>query len=408
MGRWKKYAHAVMISLLAVLCAGSIPVYAVETGTIASMSEKVYKEKDTGSAVISNVITGASFFVLSTETDEAGNTWCRIRTDVGTEGYMPAQNVALTGSGDAAQAEPADGTAESGEDREGSEDGVVEGSSGSAAETNEDGAVEGSSGSAAETDEDGAVKGSSGSEAETGEDGAAADGSDSISEHTNGNDAQAQGNTDGAGKRIQITETINIRSGASTDTEIVGKIRQGETISYLDALENEIGETWYEIEYNGVYGYIRKDTVTEAETMENTAPGDGENGLLQTQRSEDALSALENGNAQPEEMQVTTGMGGETDEAGNGTGIKRTENAGAEKEAGKTTGTEGEGQIKNSGNDSEEEGGEGQQKDEAGKRKVRFWIDWIVVVSFIGSLLLAAAIVRLVKRLLGIYRRMRQ
>lgn len=376
MGRWKKYAHAVMISLLAVLCAGSTPVYAVETGTITSMSEKVYKEKDTGSAVISNVITGASFFVLSTETDEAGNTWCRIRTDVGTEGYMPAQNVALTGSGDAAQAETADGTAESGEDREGSEDGVVEGSSGSAAETNEDGA--------------------------------AADGSDSTSEHTNGNDAQAQGNTDGAGKRIQITETINIRSGASTDTEIVGKIRQGETISYLDALENEIGETWYEIEYNGVHGYIRKDTVTEAETMENTAPGDGENGLLQTQRSEDALSALENGNAQPEEMQVTTGMGGETDEAGNGTGIKRTENAGAEKEAGKTTGTEGEGQIKNSGNDSEEEGGEGQQKDEAGKRKVRFWIDWIVVVSFIGSLLLAAAIVRLVKRLFGIYRRMRQ
>lgn len=341
MGRWNKYVRAVMISLLAVICAGSAPVYAVEMGTITSMSEKVYKEKNIESGVVGNVIAGTVFSVLSTETDETGVVWCRVKTDVGTEGYIPAQNVAPAGWSDASSDGISDVTAEN----------------------------------------DGAQGG-----------GTAQDGS------------MESGSLEDAEKRIQIMETINIRNGASTDTEIVGKIRQGETLSYLAETENELGETWYEIEYNGVRGYIRKDTVMETENAGNAPSENGENALSQARQDEGDLE--ESGGEPYENMQRSEETrapetDGELDGAKKTEAVKQPEETESIKEAKEEECTE------NSEKAAAGESGELREDDQTEKTRGRIRIDWIAVVSLAGSLFFAAVIVRLVKRLIKICGRMR-
>lgn len=368
MGQWNKYVRAVMISLLAVICAGSAPVYAVEMGTITSMSEKVYKEKNIESGVVGNVIAGTVFSVLSTETDETGVVWCRVRTDIGTEGYIPAQNVAPAGA-ESEGAENAD-----------AED--MEADNGQGGST-EDGAAE--------------------EEREAG--GAAMEGSDMTeAEAVSADDAREQDNTGDSGKRIQIMETINIRSGASTDTEIVGKIRQGETLSYLAETENELGETWYEIEYNGVCGYIRKDTVMETENAGDILSENGENGLSQARQ--DAGDLEESGSDPYENMQRPEATrapetDGEPDGAKKTEAVKQTEETESIKE------TKEEERAENSEKAAAGESGELRENGQTEKTRGRIRIDWIAVVSLAGSLFFAAVIVRIVKRLMKICGRMR-
>lgn len=343
MKRWKYCMAAAAASLIVYM--GGVSVYAAEVGTIAGMSEKVYRDKDTDSEVVANVIAGSTFTLLSAETDAAGNAWYCIETDFGIEGYLPAKNVIVAGTENpepesAEQAETAGGGENTGDEAGGEENGSIE------------------TGSA---EEDGA--GIAGTE-----DGSAGD---------SGENGQY-----GTEEQIQITETINIRSAASTETEIIGKIPQGVTLGCIAVQENEIGETWYEISYNGVHGYIRKSAVTEQPGVIKEAPDTWADGNGSASIEQETVPAQEKAQTQ----EAFPAVSEETVEPFKNT-EEKTENAealGAE-ESTETEITDTEAAASGRG----------------------FRIDWIAAAAFAGSLLCMAAMACLLRRMARLYRRMR-
>lgn len=59
-------------------------------------------------------------------------------------------------------------------------------------------------------------------------------------------------------------DLLNLRSGQSYDSKILGRIPYGEEISIL----NDFGE-WYDIIYHGIYGYVRKEFVKTSYSDDN-------------------------------------------------------------------------------------------------------------------------------------------
>lgn len=59
------------------------------------------------------------------------------------------------------------------------------------------------------------------------------------------------------GKKINVTQGCNIRSGAGTEYDIVGRANSGETYAYLGNVTNKsTGSIWYKITYKGKTAYI--------------------------------------------------------------------------------------------------------------------------------------------------------
>ena len=90
----RKIAIGIMLtaSLAFIPC---IPVQAAQQGTIGELAEHVYENADTDSNIVANVILGNNFPILAEETDESGNVWYLIETDMGVQGYIPAQSVIM-------------------------------------------------------------------------------------------------------------------------------------------------------------------------------------------------------------------------------------------------------------------------------------------------------------------------
>lgn len=114
MKHFKQYGGRIVTGiLLAVAFAYMLcmPVCATEAGTITELAAHVYENTDTGSNIVANVIMGYNFPILAEETDEGGNLWYLIETDLGVQGYIPAQSVirigAETHEGNAQVQEPA-------------------------------------------------------------------------------------------------------------------------------------------------------------------------------------------------------------------------------------------------------------------------------------------------------------
>ncbi|PWL52413.1 MAG: hypothetical protein DBY38_10795 [Clostridium cadaveris] len=96
-----------------------------------------------------------------------------------------------------------------------------------------------------------------------------------------GNDSSNNGGNEnttaqGKGQVINITSNLRIRSKASTDSEIIGYLNNGDT---FDILGKE-GQ-WYQISRNGTNGYIHGDYVKVIEEGGNQNPGSdsGNNGV---------------------------------------------------------------------------------------------------------------------------------
>lgn len=70
-----------------------MPVHATEMGTIVEQWQHVYVKADADSNIVANVILGDIFPILDVETDEAGNVWYLIETNMGVQGYIPAEKV---------------------------------------------------------------------------------------------------------------------------------------------------------------------------------------------------------------------------------------------------------------------------------------------------------------------------
>ena len=53
-------------------------------------------------------------------------------------------------------------------------------------------------------------------------------------------------------RQTRVAESVNMRAEASTDSERLALIYQGETVTQIQAYDNG----WSQIEYNGMTGYI--------------------------------------------------------------------------------------------------------------------------------------------------------
>lgn len=60
------------------------------------------------------------------------------------------------------------------------------------------------------------------------------------------------------GQVVNVTSTLRIRESASTDSSVVGTMRNGNTFDIISKSGN-----WYQIKYNGITGYVHGDYVKE-------------------------------------------------------------------------------------------------------------------------------------------------
>ena len=92
---------------------------------------------------------------------------------------------------------------------------------------------------------------------------------------TPANSTSAQENTSlasyASSSVMYATDTVNVRSGPGTDSEIIGGYTPGDPVTVT-------GETngWYQINANGKTGYIRKDLLSTAQTQTQTQTQTGQ------------------------------------------------------------------------------------------------------------------------------------
>lgn len=73
--------------------------------------------------------------------------------------------------------------------------------------------------------------------------------------------AEETGQSKESHNQINVIQNVNIREYPTTDAEIVGRVPSNTILESLQKQENEAGEIWYQISYEGVNGYIRESAV---------------------------------------------------------------------------------------------------------------------------------------------------
>ena len=69
------------------------------------------------------------------------------------------------------------------------------------------------------------------------------------------------------GQVVNVSSGLNLRKGASTSSEIIGVLSNGQNFN----IKSKSGD-WYNIEVNGVSGYVHKDYVKEVSDTTSTTP----------------------------------------------------------------------------------------------------------------------------------------
>ncbi len=88
-------------------------------------------------------------------------------------------------------------------------------------------------------------------------------------------DEEGESTTESGKYTLTLNKNANVREGASTgsNSKIVAPF--GLKLSSNEKVTNEIGETWYQVEYGGYTGYIRGDM---ADVIEESTPEEDEEG----------------------------------------------------------------------------------------------------------------------------------
>ncbi|MBQ7563084.1 MAG: SH3 domain-containing protein [Lachnospiraceae bacterium] len=95
-----------------------------------------------------------------------------------------------------------------------------------------------------------------------------------------------------------IKDSVNVRSGASTDTSSLGKVPKGTKFEKL----GEEGD-WFQIEYNGQNGYIRSDMLEEISELQYQSSDTSET-AEQTDNTADEKKKQEQQNTQADNSQA--------------------------------------------------------------------------------------------------------
>ena len=76
--------------------------------------------------------------------------------------------------------------------------------------------------------------------------------------------------------KVTARNGANIRKEASTSSDKVGGVKQGEVLNIISTVKGADGKDWYQVSYNNLSGYVRSDLVTLTEG--STPPADGNGG----------------------------------------------------------------------------------------------------------------------------------
>lgn len=74
--------------------------------------------------------------------------------------------------------------------------------------------------------------------------------------------------SDTAGSVMYATDTLNVRSGPGTDTDIIGGFAPGNSVTVTGEKDG-----WYQVEADGQTGYIRKDLLSATQTVQTDQNG---------------------------------------------------------------------------------------------------------------------------------------
>lgn len=251
-----------LLLLFSCACFG-IKAEAAEDSSVPA-SAKVYSELSDNSDIAANLIAGNLFEVLEAVSDGSGRIWYQVRTDFGVEGYVKADELdRLLMETQAMQQEAAENVENM--QPEGADENVLDNDSLDNAA--EDGDVLDN----ASLDNDAL-------------DNAAAD-------------ENALDNAQGAvieGRLITL-DSVNLRSMPSTESEILTRINRNVELSYYQRYQNDIGEGWYQVDYNGMTGYVIESAamVLQLQQEEQQEADNSEADVLDEETLQEESSVLE-------------------------------------------------------------------------------------------------------------------
>ena len=75
--------------------------------------------------------------------------------------------------------------------------------------------------------------------------------------------------------KVTARNGANIRKEASTSSDKVGGVKQGEVLNIISTVKGADGKDWYQVSYNNLSGYVRSDLVTLTEGSTPPAEGNG-------------------------------------------------------------------------------------------------------------------------------------
>lgn len=145
-----------------------------------------------------------------------------------------------------------------------------------------------------------------------------------TSKTTESNDAQATVTATTATtvdpKSATITEdSVNVRQGAGTSFDSVGKAKKGETVTITGEAQDGDGKTWYQVTLgNGKTGYVRSDLLTVGEAVA-ADDGEGSEGGEAAEGEEEDAEAAEGSEESSESEDGSQSQDGVASEAGDGT-----------------------------------------------------------------------------------------
>lgn len=226
--------------LFSCACFG-INAEAAEDSSVPS-SVKIYSELSDNGDVAANLIAGNLFEVLEAVSDGSGRIWYRVRTDFGAEGYVKADELdRLILETQAMQQE--------------------------AAENVENIQPEGAGENVLDNDS---------------LDNAAGD--DDVLDNAQGTVIEG---------RLVILDSVNLRSMPSTESEILARINQNVELSYYQKYQNDIGEGWYQVDYNGMTGYVIESAAMVLQLQQEAESDESQADVLDEETQQEESSVLE-------------------------------------------------------------------------------------------------------------------
>lgn len=98
-------------------------------------------------------------------------------------------------------------------------------------------------------------------------------------------------------QQIEVMQNVNIREQPTTGAEIIGRVPQHTILEPLQVQENEAGERWYQISYEGIVGYVKESAVELIETPQESEEEESQSEEMenvQVERVQEDLTESEN------------------------------------------------------------------------------------------------------------------